>query len=518
MAYGWRKDITVHELLDPLPALVTADPARGRARVARIQPLCERLVLHTDGKETNAARPRWWNALAGADPAALADLAATGLLSDRNGPNTILHGAREDLWRAWNGTADPVVATALRITLDTPLLQADAALLDRLARTIGPSTPDGVPQLLRIALSRADERQANRDSSSDGTRLADAQLVAELNAVAERVGAPQLTRLPEPSVTDESQPRRSAPIPAQSATAPTSPAAPSPAPSEPVGLIRVLRAWHLSPYEAGAPQHTLEQMRDLVGDGLLNLAARGQTDEATQVLRAIAGPFDFRDGPLLLRRLADKLRQNGHDALAAEAYALTWVRTRGQGGWLNFGGETALDALRTAAQLDRTLTHRVITEEAEAVVSAGRYGTHGITQALIFAFAQQAFAQQAFGLPPNDSLDLAFALWDEAATVIESRAPRVHDSDDPQHPYRAPDNDNGTPVPGDLDHAFATAALAAVAHADREGKCRAMVATRSLVTLRPEATAPAMALALEQLSDPATMRPACPWERRTRPG
>ncbi|MEU3597135.1 ATP-binding protein [Streptomyces sp. NPDC006798] len=500
VAYGWRKDITVYEVLDPLPALVTADPARGRARVARIQPLCERLVLHTDGKETNAARPRWWNVLAGADPAALADLAATGLLSDCNGPNTILHGAREDLWRAWNDTADPVVATALRITLDTPLLQADAALLDRLARTVCPSTPDGVPQLLRIALSRADERQANRDSTSDQTRLADAQLVAELNAVAERVGAPQLTRLPEPPVTDESQPRRSTPVPAQSAPAPTSPAAPSPAPSEPVGLIRVLRAWHLTPYEADAPQRTLEQMTDLVGDGLLNLTTRGQTDEAAQVLRAIAGPFDFRDGPLLLRQLADKLRQNGHDALAAEAYALTWVRTRGQGGWLNFGGETALDALRIAAQLDRTLTHRVITEEAEAAVSAGRYGTHGITQALIFAFAQQAC-----GLSPNDSLDLAFALWDEAATVIESRAPRVHDSDDPQHPYPAPGNDNGTPAPGDLDHAFATAALAALAHADREGKRRAMVATRSLVTLRPEATAPAMALALEQLSDPATL-------------
>ncbi|MGW8597613.1 AAA family ATPase [Streptomyces sp. NPDC055893] len=500
VAYGWRKDITVYEVLDPLPALVTADPARGRARVARIQPLCERLVHHTDGKETNAARPRWWSVLAGADPAALANLAATGLLSDCNGPNAILHGAREDLWRAWNSTADPVVAAALRITLDAPLLQADAALLDRLARTIGPSTPDGVPQLLRIALSRADERQANRDSSSDGTRLTDVQLVAELNAVAERVGAPQLTRLPEPPVTDESQPRRSAPIPAQSDTAPTSPAAPSPAPSEPVGLIRVLRAWHLSPYEAGAPQHTFEQMTELVGNGLLSLATRGQTDEAAQVLRAIAGPFDFRDGPLLLRRLADKLRQNGHDALAAEAYALTWVRTRGQGGWLNFGGETGLDALRTAAQLNRTLTHRVITEEAEAVVSAGRYGTHGITQALIFAFAHQALA-----LPPSDSLDLAFALWDEAATVIESRAPRVHDSDDPQHLYRAPDNDNGTPAPGDLDHAFATAALAAVAHADREGKRRAMVATRSLVTLRPEATAPAMALALEQLSDPATL-------------
>lgn len=500
VAYGWRKDITVYEVLDPLPALVAADPARGRARVARIQPLCERLVHHTDGKETNAARPRWWKVLAGADPAALADLAATGLLSDCNGPNTILHGAREDLWDAWTDTADPVVATALRITLDTPLLEGDAALLDRLARTIGPSTPDGVPQLLRIALSRADERQANRDSSSDQTRPADTQLVTELNAVAECIGAPQLTPLPEPPVTDESQPHPSQPIPAQPATARTSPAAPSPAPSEPVGLIRLLRAWHLSPYEADTPQHTLEQMTDLVGDGLLNLATQGQLDEAAQVLRAIAGPFDFREGPLLLRQLADKLHRNGHDALAAEAYALTWVRTRGHGGWLNFGGETALDALRTAAQLDPALTHRVITDEAEAVVSTGRYGTHGITQALIFAFAHQSLA-----LPPNDSLDLAFALWDEAATVIESRAPRVHDSDDPQHPYRAPENDDGTPVYGDLDQAFTTAALAAVAHADREGKRRAMVATRSLVTLRPEATAPAMALALEQLSDPATL-------------
>ncbi|MEV7721953.1 ATP-binding protein [Streptomyces sp. NPDC088184] len=500
VAYGWRKDITVYEVLDPLPALVAADPARGRARVARIQPLCERLVLHTDGKETNAARPRWWNVLAGADPAALARFAAIGLLGDCNGPNTLLHGARKDLWDAWSDTADPVVATALRLTLDTPLRQGDAALLDRLARTISPSAPDGVPQLLRLALSRADERQANRESSIDETKPGDAKLVAELNAVAERIGAPHLTPLPEPPAKDELHNRRTAPVPAQPATAPTSPAAPTPAPSEPVGLIRVLRAWHLSPYEAGAPQHSLEQMTELVGDGLLDLATRGQTDEAAQVLRAIAGPFDFRDGPLLLRHLADKLHQNGHDPLAAEAYALTWVRTRGQGGWLNFGGETALDALRAASQLDPALTHRVITEEAEAVVGAGRYGTHGITQALIFAFAHQALT-----LPPNHSLDLAFALWDEAATVIENRAPRVHDSDDPQHPYRTPGNDNGTPAPDHLDHAFATATLAALAHADREGKRRAVVATRALITLRPEATAPAIALALEQLSDPATV-------------
>ncbi|GAA3367861.1 hypothetical protein GCM10020367_65000 [Streptomyces sannanensis] len=91
------------------------------------------------------------------------------------------------------------------------------------------------------------------------------------------------------------------------------------------------------------------------------------------------------------------------------------------------------------------------------------------------------------------SLDLGLALWDEAAAVIESRAPRVHDSDYPEYPYSAPDRDTGAAVQGDLDDAFATAALAEVAHAGREAKRRSMIATRALVSLRPESAALAMA-------------------------
>jgi hypothetical protein len=34
VAYGWHKDITIYELLDPLPSLITANHARGRAAVA----------------------------------------------------------------------------------------------------------------------------------------------------------------------------------------------------------------------------------------------------------------------------------------------------------------------------------------------------------------------------------------------------------------------------------------------------------------------------------------------------
>jgi hypothetical protein len=51
-AYGFHKDITVYEVLDPLPNLIAADPARARIRLAHVQPTCERVVLHTDGKST----------------------------------------------------------------------------------------------------------------------------------------------------------------------------------------------------------------------------------------------------------------------------------------------------------------------------------------------------------------------------------------------------------------------------------------------------------------------------------
>lgn len=83
-AYGWHKDITIYELLDPLPALITADPARGRACVAKLQPLCERVPLHTDGRETRGAWGRWWELLAAADPVALARLTAPTLLGHCN--------------------------------------------------------------------------------------------------------------------------------------------------------------------------------------------------------------------------------------------------------------------------------------------------------------------------------------------------------------------------------------------------------------------------------------------------
>ena len=120
-AYGWHKDATIFELLDPLHALIDVDPARGRAAVAKIKPLCERVLEHTDGDGTYRERSQWWQLLAKADPCALARLVQQKLLASCNDPNSLLHGARSDLWRTWHHRADPIVAGALRLTLQEPL-------------------------------------------------------------------------------------------------------------------------------------------------------------------------------------------------------------------------------------------------------------------------------------------------------------------------------------------------------------------------------------------------------------
>lgn len=135
--YGWRKDITIYELLDPLELLIDADRARGRTCLASSQPLCERVRWHTDGKETRHAPQHWWGLLAQADPAALARLAVPQLLRNCNLPDPDLHEALADMWRSWRTKADPLLAGALRLTLDTSVGPGDVEALELLADSEG---------------------------------------------------------------------------------------------------------------------------------------------------------------------------------------------------------------------------------------------------------------------------------------------------------------------------------------------------------------------------------------------
>jgi hypothetical protein len=244
----------------------------------------------------------------------------------------------------------------------------------------------------------------------------------------------------------------------------------------------------------------IDRYASMVGYRLIELADSGRGDEASAVLDTLCGPSDYPEGTRLMSALAEGFERHGRTALAARAHALTWTRNRGGGGWLSFGGKTALENLRRATALDATATVGVIADEAERAVATYRYGTNGITQALIFAFASAALH-----VPSAKPLDVAFSIWDEACAVIEHRAPRTDASDDPDQPYTPPDPDSGSQLVGDLDAAFALATIGGLGHAWREAKRRSFLAVQALIVMRPTVAAPAIATALASLSDPATL-------------
>ena len=497
-AYGYHKDITIYEVLDPLPALIRDDPRRGRLRVAAIQGLCERVPLHTDGRETRAAWGRWWELLAKSDPVAAVNLAVPTLLRKCNDPYQLLDDALEDIWDEWYEHVDPLISGALRLSLDKPLDRRDSEQLKRLAEDMT-TNRQAVRQLMTWLVARADERPVSYSYSNDAELLAkDDIVVAGLNQIAASAEVPVVA-----PITRASTPRPDAAVIAspdrKSRNSTADVVLYSPFPDGLPGLSRAIRAWRRKPYDAHSEEWAVDRFTNVIGYRLVELAADGRLAEAESALRSLGDGVILGERSGILRHVAEGLERHGENRLAAIAYTLAWTRARGHGGWMTFGGQTELDSLERASTLDAGAACAVVEEEVERAVAAS-YGPYGISQALVFAFASGAL--HVSGSAP---LDTAFAVWDEACAVISARAPRVSDDDDPDSPYAPPIPDSGEVVPGDLGSAFVLAVLGSLFHPSRERKRRTLLATQLLIEQRPDVIASAVNFALSTISDPATL-------------
>lgn len=496
-AYGWRKDITIYELLDPLVMLIDADRVRGRTCLASAQPLCERVRSHTDGKETRHAPQHWWRLLARADPAALARLAAPRLLHNCNLPSPVRHQALTDMWRSWHTKADPLLAAALRLTLDTPLGPGDVEALERLADS---EAADGADEdLMAWILARADERPASYsypEVNDIDTR--DRALIAGLNTVAEANGLPPVTPMsgtlaaptgtsgsPPDDLTSDHGPRiKDLPV----------------IPDGEAGLAKSIRAWRARPYRPDGPCWDTAKFAKEIAERVAGLTDAERFRDGVHYLRLLSDASWFDEGAELLQEIANDLDQRGDQSpIAVAAHTLAWTRAAGSHGYRGFGGETGISSLHRASYLDPALALEIVAAETESVIAAGRYGTYGFSKTLIHAFGVGA-------LIPLDAspLDTAFAALDEVRSVTDYRTPRVHDSDDPTDPY-TPDDDASDISQAELDEAFTLGILGGLGDASREKKRRTLLAVRLLLSQRPTQAAAAVDLALRELSDPATL-------------
>ena len=496
IGYGWHKDVTIYELLDPLPALISVDPGRARKAVAKVQPLCLRVALHTDGKETSHAQSRWWELLAAADPCALSRLVQRRLLVACNDPNPMLHEARADLWRAWYHRADPIVAGAFRLTLEQPMEANDASAIDRIVDLRDGTTTDLSLSLIVALLSRADELPCEYSISNGEEFLKrDRGRVASLNTVAKRAGAPGIAALTTNTAESKDQ---SGPTGRESSSGSLESLPESGNmvfDSGLVGIAQAARAWQDLSHDMTRADQWVERFSNIIGYRLLELSDTRRETDADTAIRLVADARGFDESPRLLRALAEGLERHGQYSLATMAYVLTWTRARGRGGWRTFGGETEIGSLQRAARIDQTLALKTVGDEIERIVARGQ-ATYGIGQALIYGFAKG-------GLGTSGSVP--FEIWEEAFSVISDRIPRVAATDDPKDVYDAPDSDDEPNLLGELDVAFAAAAVAGLAHPGREQKRRSLVAVQILIDCRTSVIGAALETALSSLSDPATL-------------
>ena len=496
VAYGVRKDATIYELLDSLPELVAFDSKFGRSAVARLQPLCERIPQHTDGKGTYRVPGTWWQLLAASDPCALAKLVYPRLLSNCNDPDGVLHGARSDLWRAWHSRADPVIAGALRLTLEEALEQDDCFAFRKLVEARGGECRNPLQNLTASVLARADERPFEYSYTDDSYFLErDRKYVATLNETAQHARLPPIAPLPTRPVQagkpDNLHNQHGTLSPGASWTRPVVIAARPGA----EGIGEAIRVWQRRRYGEAHPDWSLDRFANILGYRILELVENGQDQAAETALELVADASGMSAGSELLSALADGFERHAQYRLATIAHTLTWTRMRGDGGWSTFGGTTGIESLQRAAQIDRPLVLETIANEVRRVVSHG-LGTLGVARALICGFARGGL-----GTGCSSALDI----WDEAFAAIAERVPRVSEADDPDPVYVTPDADSGADIVGDLNVAFAEAAIAGLAHPGREQKRRSLMAVQVLVEHRTPGLGTTLASALSSLSDPTTL-------------
>lgn len=500
-AYGYRRDITLYELLDSIPSLIAFDGLGVRRRLSVLQALCDRVLVHTDGKDTSRVYRQWWSLLGEADPEGLANLVVPALFRNCNMPRSQLEDARADMWRKQFRNATPIISAAFRLTLPGGLISEDPDVLRYLEAGVAAETQKTLMQSL---VARADERPMSYPySNSDELIAKDNNELREINDIATRNN---LTRIL--SFNDEDRVKREK-SPSES------PTRWDPAESAEViesvmhadldrgarDVLAMIATWRRRPYKTPKSRWSLDRFANFIGFRVQEFLEQGNWLMAEAVIRAVADAAAFDIDCGLLAAIAEGLDMRGFTDLATVAHVLTWTRSRGRGGWLMFGGETRLESLRRAAQLNKNLAMSTLASEVVNLVRTGGV-SYGATKAIVIAFSKIDLSPVA-----STATDTAFAIWDEAARIVSKRLPRVSDWDDPDLPYipLSTLNDSREHIEDRANRAFILCIFGGLSHPAREQKRRALVAIEVIATEHPEQAAEGFRLAFATLAEPTNL-------------
>ncbi len=404
-SYGFRKDATIYQLLGGIPAF-RCDRGRAKALLERLQPLVDAVVRHTDGKGTNQSPNSWLRRLAEVDPVAGLTLVAQSHYRQGVGYSSWqVENAAEDALKAVAAQSDDKVdLRLLACAVETLRFRpdydreavADAAWRVCVAERMFSRQSPGAQATLRRLAARIEGDCWAEYPAAWGT-------VAE---AAGRVQTPLTTPLFEQT---SAKPEETVPEAPLSSGGAEEPLPELPLESSALQIMTAIRA-ALHGRPGGLNRDALMQLAEYAAPRIVSLATRGDGDSAFRLVRLFARELPWYDGSSgeALARLAKHLKESELHELAATAFSLAFVRSRGGGGWDSFGGDEHVAWLNEARSLHKDVAHRAMATEVAHLLRAQSYLT-GITPGLVCRLSEWGESE------------VAEACWDEAFDVISCR-------------------------------------------------------------------------------------------------
>ena len=390
--YGWRKDITVYEVLDPIDTLGAADPIRVRSALKTLQPIVEAVLVHTDGRETSHAIHRWLDVAAELHPAGTLDYLARKSIARYPSFGSLDH-------------ALPKALSALRGNLPVETLAAGWLAAGKTAR----AAPKAALAACEAAIAKTPDLAAVwsvvvATLAGDGVGAVRGA-ATEVAASAKRLGR-QVPVLPAEAGGESSESSYAARASKRGSANRSTFSLPEDA--GPLQVAHAIRRWRDL-----VERPDVDAVVNAIGWRLVTLHQDGCDQEAETLIRRIARDTPSWSTDDLLTPLADGLAR--HDARRLAAVASTLAYTRARDGWRRFAGEAAQGLFLRAISLDPDLAWSMLAEEVADCVARG--GEYGVTVHLIEL------------LVAGGRIDEAYGAWNEACRVIRYRLPATGPTD-----------------------------------------------------------------------------------------
>ncbi len=425
-AYGFRKDISLYEILDPLTLLADLDGERAKSLCCRVQRLPDAVVKHTDGRSTNRLPISWLEALLRVDFVGAVHVMAQTLRQDDDQTGWMLNealGSVLDEARK-RDDCDPLIVTFLDATRPFPALSREygddvkreaQSRLETLSCLMEKGRGSQVHNEWGERATENFLAQAEGDGPSRPLEALELvrEFAAQWNIILPPENEFEEVEVSEAQASENSQPSPPAHQSSLEGTKKPVWEPVFPPNATPADLVSIFRSFHS--YNSKEESGHWDNFVNAFGYRLLALAeddGEGEGEgEVLRLLRHFARENLFYHGATPLGHLGEGFLRYGKIWLAAVAFALAYASSRSEGGYQFLGGNEFESWLLQARDLNSPVAFEVLFNEV--AFYANKEYLNGMAQNLIKFCAR------------HQNPNLAFDAWEEVCRVLETRLPDI---------------------------------------------------------------------------------------------